>query len=61
MNNIALISYCCDTGVGFAGFDFYSHLPFFRWIIVPHHRLGVTDKRTDSRCHILPKRRMNAC
>jgi glycosyltransferase involved in cell wall biosynthesis len=54
-STVALMSYCCDTGVGLAGFDFYSHLPFGRWIVVPHRKLGITARRLDSRCHVLPQ------
>jgi hypothetical protein len=44
MHGVALLSYRCDTGVGLTGFDFYSHLPFARWVVVPHPRLGITAR-----------------
>jgi glycosyltransferase involved in cell wall biosynthesis len=50
---VALLSYCCDTGVGVAGYDFYSHLPFSRWIIAPHRTFGVSARRLDQNCVIL--------
>jgi len=50
---LALLSYCCNTGVGYAGFDFYSHLPFSRWIVVPHRKLGINARLLDSNCHVL--------
>jgi glycosyltransferase involved in cell wall biosynthesis len=52
---VALLSYCCDSGVGIAGYDFFRHLPFAKWIVVPHRILGVMAKRLDSRCHVLPR------
>lgn len=53
---VALFGYCCKTGLGIANYDFFSHLPFARWIVVPHQRLGVDTGRLDSKCHLLPER-----
>jgi glycosyltransferase involved in cell wall biosynthesis len=55
IKNVALLSYCCDTGVGIAGIDFYSHLPFARWIVVPHRTFGITARRLDSKCYVLDR------
>lgn len=55
MINAALLSYCCNCGVGIAGLEFYRHLPFSRWLVVPHRRLGISSRFLDSRCLILPQ------
>lgn len=42
---LGLAGYACATGLGYANLRFWNHLPFDRWLVVPHHRHGVTELR----------------
>jgi len=54
-DEIAIIGNCCDTGIGFATYDFYKHLPFTRWLVVPHRTIRTNTRRLDENCRLLKR------
>jgi glycosyltransferase involved in cell wall biosynthesis len=52
MRNAGIVGFSCATGLGNATWDFYRHLPFARWLVIPHPQLGVDEGRLDARCQI---------
>jgi hypothetical protein len=49
------VGFSCAAGIGVANADFFTHLPFARWLVVPHPRLGLDREPLDERCHVLSK------
>ena len=50
---IGLVGYACDTGLGVAARDFFHHLPFERFLVIPHPRFGA-EPPIDPRVRVLP-------
>lgn len=43
---------CCATGLGITALEFYTHLPFARWLVVENQLYGVDRRVLDERCEI---------
>jgi len=42
---IGLHGYCCPTGLGYENKRMWANLPFEKWLIYPHKKLGVEGKK----------------